>query len=142
MESAPWTPPPGALLVSFFPNYHSDGKNLVTSALWTPTLLMNPQGLMMSYAVFSAGLCPTTSSTTSAPRPSVASRIVCLKSLSVIKLSGSAPSDLANSRREGTESIANIFFGSNEVAAMRAHNPTGPHPITTTVVSERWLGVS
>lgn len=115
---------------------------MFTSALCTPTLLIIPQGLMMSYAVFSAGLWPTTSNTISAPRPSVASMIVCLKSLSVIKLSGSAPSDLASSRREGTESIVKIFLGLNEVAAIRAHSPTGPHPITTTVASENWLGVS
>lgn len=119
-------------------------KRFLTSALWTPTLLIIPQGRIKSYAIFSAGLSPTISNTTSAPRPSVASKILCLRvsGLSVAKLSGSAPSDFASSRREGTESTAKICFGLKEVTAMRAHSPTGPHPITTTVVSEHWLGVS
>ncbi len=91
----------------------------------------------MSNAVLSAGLKPTTSMTMSAPRPSVTSLILeIIRSLSVLKLSGSAPKPLASSRRLSILSIANRCFGLYSSAEIIAHSPTGPQPITTAVASD------
>lgn len=100
-------------------------------------LLMKPNGRKISNAVLSAGLKPTTSTTISAPRPSVTSLILdSIPSLSVLKLSGSAPKLFASSRRLSMLSIAKRCFGLYSSAEIMAHNPTGPQPMTTAVASE------
>ena len=109
---------------------------VLTSPLWTPTDEMIPHGLMSSNPIANAGLSPTTSMTTSAPRPSVSSfTLLSRPSRSVWKFQGSAPSDFARSNRGCIESTARRFFGLYDSALMTAHSPTGPHPISTTVAS-------
>ena len=113
-----------------------------TSPLCTPIELMIPQDLTRLKAVLSAGLNPTTSITTSAPLPSVTSLILfSICSLSFMKFSGLAPKPFASSRRLSTLSTANRCFGLKLWAAIKAHSPTGPQPITTTVDSAIWAGV-
>ena len=103
-----------------------------TSALCTPTLDMTPQGLSSSKPIFNAGLIPTTSLAmleirsefesqqghedvpmmTSAPRPSVNSfTLLSRPSRSVWKFQGSAPRDLAKSKRDCIESTARRCLG-------------------------------
>ena len=95
---------------------------------------MIPQGLRSSKPVFKAAESPTTSSTTSAPLPSVSSFIrLSRPSRSVWKFQGSAPKDLASSSRDGIESTARRYFGLYSCAFINAHSPTGPHPMRTTV---------
>ena len=123
----------------------------LTSALCTPILLITPNGLISSNAVLNAGLNPTTSITASAPLPSVTSNTLFSTASfppspspaagAAAKFNGSAPNRLATSNLAGTLSTAKTFRGPYSSADTIAHNPTGPHPTTTTVASlagRRW----
>jgi hypothetical protein len=71
----------------------------------------------------------------SAPFPPVTFRTCSNNaSPSVLKFFGSAPKDAAFSRRDGMASMAIKCFGLNVPAAAIAQSPTGPHPITATVL--------
>lgn len=99
-----------------------------------PTELIFPPGQMTSYAVFSAGLNPTTSMTACAPLPSV-SLMTSLATFISLKLRGIQPRSSARFSRSGTESTAIIREGWYSRAHMIAQSATGPQPMTTTVMS-------